>query len=207
MKLQLALDIDKKKALSLCKKINKHIDIIEIGTPLVKAEGLDVVKEFKEFRKPIVADLKTMDTGFLEAEMAFKAGADISSVCGTADDSTIQGAVKVARRRGKEILVDLIAVKNVVKRTKEIMKLGVDYIGVHTGIDMQGKESVLVNLKKVSKIVGGKVKVVVAGGINIKNIGKIIEYDVDVVVVGSAITKAKNPLKVAKVLKEVVENE
>jgi len=204
--LQIALDVDRGKALSLCKKINKYIDIIEIGTPLVKGEGLGIIKEFKKFRKPIVADLKTMDTGFLEAEMAFKAGADISSVCGTADDSTIKGAIKVARKYGKEILVDLIAVKNVIKRTKEIMKLKPDYIGVHTGIDMQKRESPLVNLRKVSKIVKGKVKVVVAGGIGVENIGKIIEYNPDVVVVGGAITKAKNPERVAKELKEIIEN-
>ena len=206
MKLQLALDVDKKNGLSLCNKTKKYIDIIEIGTPLVKEEGLGVIKEFKKFRKPIVADLKTMDTGFLEADMAFKAGADISSVCGTADDATIKEAVKVARERGKEILVDLIAVKNIVKRTKEILKLKPDYICVHTGIDMQNKESPLINLKRVSKIVKGKVKVVVAGGINIKNIDKIKKLNPYIIVIGGAITKAKNPVSVAKKLKEVVEN-
>ena len=107
MKLQIALDvIDDKKALAITKKINKYIDIIEIGTPLIKEEELDLIKKFKKFRKPIVADLKTMDTGSFEAGMAFKAGATITTVCASADDSTIKGAVKTARKYKKKVLVD-----------------------------------------------------------------------------------------------------
>ena len=117
MKLQLALDFDNKKdALKICKKVKKYVDIIELGTPLIKQEGLRVLRKFKKFKKLIVADLKTMDTGFFEAEMAFKSGADIATVCGCADESTIKGAIKAARKYKKKICVDLISVKNNKKR-------------------------------------------------------------------------------------------
>ena len=72
MKLQVALDLtSKRKALEICRKVARYVDIIELGTPLIKQEGLKIVKDFKQFKKPIVVDLKTMDTGFLEAELAF----------------------------------------------------------------------------------------------------------------------------------------
>lgn len=209
MRLQIALDvIDEKKALTIARKVSKYIDIIEIGTPLVKKEDLGLVKKLKRFRKPIVADLKTIDTGFLEASMAFKAGATITTVCASADDSTIKEAIKAARKYKKEILVDLIAIKskNLNKRVKEILKMKSDYICVHTGIDMQMRgKNPLADLKKISKLVKGKnTKIAVAGGINLKTINKIKKYKPDIIIIGSAITKAKNPAQVAKELKEAI---
>jgi len=198
MKLQLALDCDLKKALKICKDANKHIDIIELGTPLIKKEGLGIIKKFRKFKKPILADLKTMDTGFLEAEMAFKAGADIATVCGSADVPTIQGAVNAARKYKKKIYVDTIGVKNI----KRVLKLKPHYVEVHTSIDSQNKgKSIVSNLKKIGKV---KIKLAVAGGINLKNISKVKKYKPDVVIVGGAITKSKNPEKIAGELKEII---
>jgi 3-hexulose-6-phosphate synthase len=201
MKLQLALDFtNKKDALNLCKKVSKHIDIIEIGTPLIKSEGIKVIKKFKKFKKPIVADLKTMDTGFLETELAFKAGADISTVCGGADLPTIKAAIKAAKKYRKKILVDTIGLKDI----KKIIKLRPNYICIHTSIDSQNKGcSILNNIKKIGKI---KTKLSVAGGINLKNIDKILEYKPEIIIVGSAITKSKNPEKIASVLYNTIKN-
>jgi 3-hexulose-6-phosphate synthase len=203
MKLQIALDLtNKKEAFRICRKVVKYIDIIELGTPLIKSEGINIIKYFKRFKKPIVADLKTMDTGFLEAELAFKYRADITTVCACADNSTILGAIKIAKKYKKKVLVDLISVKDVTKRAKEVLKLGPDYICIHTGIDVQKKgKSPLEDLKKVSKIIK-KNKISVAGGINLKNIDKILKYKPEIIIVGSAITKSKNPEIAAKSLKE-----
>lgn len=205
MKLQIALDVNKKKALSISREVAEYVDIIELGTPLIKQEGLKIVKQFKKFKLPIVADLKTMDTGDLEAEMAFKAGADIVSVCASADDSTIVGVVKTARKYKKKSFVDLIAVEDVVNRSKEVLRLKPDYIGVHTGIDVQKKGgNIFANLKKVSKIVSGKTKIAVAGGIDVSKARKLLKYNVEIVIVGGAITKSKSPGVVAKEIKEVL---
>lgn len=208
MKLQIALDTDKKKALNLCKKTKDFIDIIELGTPLIKKEGLGIIKEFKKFRKIIFADLKTMDTGFFEAELAFKAGADISSVCGCASDETIKGAIQAARKYKKEILVDLISVpqKSFKKRVKEILKFKPSYICVHTGIDEQrrGKKP-FYNLKKISRLLKkSKTKIAVAGGLNSYSIKKAIKFSPETIVVGSAITSSKNPEAVSKKIKAII---
>lgn len=207
MKLQIALDTDKKKALKLCEKTKEYIDIIELGTPLIKIAGLNSIKEFKKFRKKIFADLKTMDTGFLEAELAFKAGADITSVCGNASNEAIKGAIKAAKKYKKEVLVDLISINSgFEKRVKEIIELKPNYICVHTGIDEQNKgEKPFENLKKISKLIkNSKIKIAVAGGLNQNNLNKIIPYSPEIVIVGGAITKSKNPEIKTKKLKQIL---
>lgn len=208
MKLQLALDVEKKKAFDLVKKTRKYIDIIELGTPLIKTNGLVSVKEFRKFRKPIMADLKTMDTGFYEAELAFKTGADISTVCACSDIDTIKGAIKAAKKYKKKILVDTINFKNF-RKMKKIISLSPDYVCVHTGIDMQNKgKTPFKDLKKVSSLIKNsknkKTKICVAGGLNENNISKLKDYSIEIVIVGGAITKSSNPEKTAKKIKELL---
>ena len=202
MKLQLALDVGKKDALRIALKTKKYIDIIEIGTPLIKVEGLGVLNKFKKFKKTLVADLKTMDTGFLEATLAFKSGAKITTVSATADDPTIKGVVKAARKYKGKVVVDFIGVKDIPKRAKQVVKMGVNYVCIHTSIDSQNKgKNPLDNLKKVSKVVSNK-KIAVAGGINEKSISKIIKFKPEIIIVGGAITKSKNPKQAVRLLKE-----
>ena len=147
-----------------------------------------------------------MDVGFLEAELAFKAGADITTVCACADNQTIKSAVKATRKYKKKIIADLISVKNPLKRAKQCLNLGVNLIGIHTAIDIQktGK-SPLTTLKKISKSIP-KNKISIAGGINQKNIKQIKKYQPEIIVIGGAITKSKNPKQTAKKLKQTNPN-
>lgn len=205
MKLQLALDLlDIKKALNICKKTSKYIDIIELGTPLIKQHGLPIIKKFKKFKKPIVADLKTMDTGFFEAQIAYKQGANISTVLAASDIPTIKGAIQASKKYKKKILVDLINIKNITKKAKEIKKLNPNYFCIHTGIDSQNQgKTPFKDLKLLSKIIN-KNKIAIAGGINLENIDKIIKFNPEIIIVGGAITKAKKPKIIAKKLKEKI---
>ncbi|AFL94576.1 bifunctional D-arabino 3-hexulose-6-phosphate formaldehyde lyase/phosphohexuloisomerase [Thermococcus cleftensis] len=201
MILQVALDLtDIEQAISIAEKAAKGgAHWLEVGTPLIKKEGMRAVELLKR-RFPdrkIVADLKTMDTGALEVEMAARHGADVVSILGVADDKTIKDAVEVARRYGIRVMVDLIGVKDKVKRAKELEKMGVHYILVHTGIDeqVQGK-SPLEDLEKVVKAVS--VPVAVAGGLNLDTIPKVVELGATIIIVGGAITKAKDPEEVTR---------
>ncbi len=203
MILQVALDLtDIETAISIAEKAARGgAHWLEVGTPpLIKKEGMRAVELLKR-RFPdrkIVADLKTMDTGALEVEMAARHGADVVSILGVADDKTIKDAVEVARRYGIRVMVDLIGVKDKVKRAKELEKMGVHYILVHTGIDeqVQGK-SPLEDLGKVVNSVN--VPVAVAGGLNLETIPKVIELGgATIVIVGGAITKAKDPEEVTR---------
>ncbi len=123
MKLQVALDlVDIEEAVEIAKKsVSGGVDWIEAGTPLIKNEGMEVVKVLKDTfpDKVIVADLKTMDTGFLEVELAAKKGADVVSILGIADDATVEGAVEAGDKYHVDIMADLIGVDNLGDRAKQ----------------------------------------------------------------------------------------
>jgi len=87
----------------------------------------------------IFADMKTMDAGNLEAGIAFKAGADLISVLGSADGSTVVGAAKTAKAHNKGIVVDLIGVANKAIRAKEARDLGATFVEFHAGLDEQAQ--------------------------------------------------------------------
>ena len=143
--LQLALDfVDLPRALAVAEEaVAGGADWLEAGTPLIKSEGLQAVRELHA-RYPgqvIVADMKTMDAGRAEVEFAAKAGAKVVGVLGAASDATIKECVEAARNYGAEIIVDMIQVADVVARAKEAEAMGASYIGIHIAIDeqMQGK--------------------------------------------------------------------
>src|SRR5213076_2708871 len=139
--LQVALDHMhlKRALLAAAEAVEGGADWLEAGTPLIKSEGMEVVRQLKKTfpGTTIVADLKTMDTGAFEVEIAAKAGADVVTVMGVTDDATILEAVKAARRYGAKIMVDLMRVPDKPARAKELEKLGVDYLNMHVSIDEQ----------------------------------------------------------------------
>lgn len=139
-KLQVAVDLlTTADALTLTNKVAPYVDIIELGTPLIKAEGLRAISAIKAAHpdKEVFADLKTADAGFLEADIAFTAGADIVTVLGSAGDATIKGAVEAGQKHGKKVVADLIGVVNRVERAREVVKLGVSFVEIHAGLDEQ----------------------------------------------------------------------
>src|SRR3989475_4867667 len=118
-----------KRALLAAKEaVDGGADWLEAGTPLIKSEGIDVVRQLKKSfpGKTIVADLKTMDTGAFEVEIAAKAGADVVTVMGVTDDATILEAVKAARRYGAKIMGDLMRVPGKAARAKQLEAPGGD---------------------------------------------------------------------------------
>jgi len=205
--LQVALDLlNEHRALAIAKdSVKGGADWIEAGTPLIKSEGMEIVRKLKDFfpEKTLVADMKTMDTGAFETEMAAKAGADIVCVLAASDDSTIIDALKSGRKYGTKIMVDLIGVKDKVKRAKELEKLGVDYLCMHVGIDEQmiGKKPSDI-LSKVIK--NTNIPLAVAGGINSETAADVVNAGASIVIVGGAITKAKDVTKATKEIKKSI---
>jgi len=205
--LQLALDfLNLKRALQVADEAVKGgVDWLEAGTPLIKSEGLNAVRELrKKFPKStIVADMKTMDVGRIETEAAAKAGANVVCVLAAASDSTIRECVEAGRNYGAKIQADLIEIKEkeLESRAKEVEKLGVDLIGVHVAIDeqMKGKDP-FTRLRKITKAVS--IPVAVAGGINSETAQKAIQSGAQIVVVGGAINKAKDPTGATRSIKK-----
>ena len=140
MKLQLALDLlHIEEAKSLLADIADVVDIVEIGTPLIMHEGIKAVTVIKKAypNVEVLADLKIVDAGKLETQIAIDAGADIVTVLGVAHDTTIQNALEQAHKHNKQIMVDLLSVSDVQTCSRRLESLGVDYVCVHTAFDIQ----------------------------------------------------------------------
>jgi len=205
--LQVALDLlNAERAIGIAKDaVNGGADWLEAGTPLIKSEGMHIIRQLREQfpGKTIVADMKTMDTGALETEMAAKAGANVICLLAASDDSTILDSVKSARKYGVKIMIDLIGVLETVRRSKELEEIGVDYLCIHVGIDeqMHGKNPhrILSSLVKQTNL-----PIAVAGGLNSETVADMIRIGACIIIVGGAITKAKNVTQATKNIKKAI---
>lgn len=113
------------------------VDWLEAGTPLILAEGLQAVRALRERfpDTPIVADLKTMDGGYLEAEMMAKAGANYVVVMARAHEETIRVVCQAGREHGVAVMGDNLGCPNMVDGAKRLEDLGCDVIIHHIGYD------------------------------------------------------------------------
>ncbi|GAB3186725.1 3-hexulose-6-phosphate synthase [Nesterenkonia suensis] len=206
MKIQFAMDtLTTEQALEWAAAAAPHVDILELGTPLIKSEGLRAVTAVKEAHpdKVVFADLKTMDAGALEAEIAFAAGADLVTVLGTADDSTIAGAVEAARRHGKGVVVDLIGVKDKAHRAQEVVELGAELVEMHAGLDEQAQEGYsLDDLLTAGRASG--VPFSVAGGVSASTVADVQAAGAQIAVAGGAIYSAEDIGAAAQALRAAV---
>ncbi|WBL23151.1 MULTISPECIES: 3-hexulose-6-phosphate synthase [unclassified Zunongwangia] len=205
-KLQVAIDLlNTEDAIALATKVAPYIDIIELGTPLIKSEGVRAITAMKEAfpDKMVFADFKTADAGGLEAEMAFKAGADYITILGSIDDATIIGAVEAAKKYDRAVVVDTIGVKDRVQRAQEVSKLGVEFVELHAGLDEQAKPGYSIDVL-VEEASRAGVPVSIAGGVNLDSITKVKESGAVVAVAGGAIYGAEDPAAAAKALKEAL---
>jgi 3-hexulose-6-phosphate synthase/6-phospho-3-hexuloisomerase len=206
-KLQVALDVmNLHRALKIAEEaVEGGVDWIEAGTPLIKSEGLESIRQLKKNfpSQVIVADMKTMDVGTVEVEMASKSGADVVCIMGVADDGTIIEAVKAARRYGAKIMVDLLRSPDILKRASEVEGFGADYICIHVGVDQQMKKvDALSDVKKVAEKI--RIPIAAAGGLNSETAPEVVAAGASVIIVGSAIIKSPNVTGAAKTIKSAI---
>lgn len=205
--LQVALDLTVlERALAIAEEaVRGGADWIEVGTPLLKSEGMDAVRALKRAfpSRVIVADMKIMDVGDLEVEMAAKSGAGVVTILAAADDSTVKEAVREARKYGVQLMADLINVDDPVRRARELVEIGVDIICVHVGVDQQMRG---LTPLEILRVLAGEVDatLAVAGGINSEMAPLAVEAGADIVIVGSAIVKEADVEGAAKRIKEAM---
>jgi 3-hexulose-6-phosphate synthase/6-phospho-3-hexuloisomerase len=206
-RLQLALDfVDLHRAVKAAEEgIAGGVDWLEVGTPLLKAEGLGAVRALRaRFRDvPIVCDAKTMDAGRMELEAAAKAGATVATVLGVASDATIEECVEAGRNYGIQVLVDLVGHPDPVARARFAEKAGADLVNVHCPIDeqMRGRDP-FGALREVAGAV--RIPVSVAGGITAATAPKAVAAGASVIVVGGAITKAADAKAAARGVRDAM---
>ncbi|RJS71274.1 bifunctional hexulose-6-phosphate synthase/ribonuclease regulator [Methanophagales archaeon] len=191
--LQVALDVlELERAIEIGKEsLEGGADWLEAGTPLIKSEGMNAIRTLKEVFPgvKIVADMKTMDTGAIEVEMAAKSGASVVSILAVADNAVIEEAVKSARKYGVAIMVDIMNVEEPVRRAEEMEELSVDYVCVHVGIDQQMRGmNTLDLLEKVSATID--TPLAVAGGVDAEMASEAVNLGAEIVIVGGNITRS-----------------
>jgi 3-hexulose-6-phosphate synthase/6-phospho-3-hexuloisomerase len=205
--LQVALDlVHGERALPIASDAVKGgADWIEAGTPLIKSEGMEIIRKLKKAfpTHTIVADMKTIDVGGAEVEIAAKSGADVVVILGVSSDPTISEAILSARQYGSKIMVDLFNVRDKEARAKEVESMGADYVCVHVGVDEQMVGGTpLSELKGLAKAVS--IPIAAAGGINSETAPDVVRAGASIVIVGGAIIKAKDVAKAAKDVKRAI---
>ena len=150
--------------------VEAGVDWLEAGTPLLLAEGLRAVEKLRARfpDHPIVADLKTMDGGYLEAEMMAKAGADLVVVMGRAHEATVRRVVDAARTYGIKVMGDNMIAPDRVENARWLESLGCDFIIHHIGYDERGLVKGLSPMDELDAVVGAvNVPVQAVGGLTI----------------------------------------
>src|SRR3954454_6869705 len=204
---QISLDlIDVDEALSTAEMaLRAGVDWLEAGTPLIIAHGMLGVRMLRERfpATPIVADLKVMDGGWLEAQMMAKAGATHVVVMDRAHEETIKVCVKAGRDMGIKVMGDNLACPDMVAGAKHLEDLGCDYVVHHIGFDERrgiaksGRRmpSPLDQLREVVAAV--RIPVQAVGGLTLEQAVRTPEYGAPLVVLGAPLTIDADAFKTA----------
>jgi 3-hexulose-6-phosphate synthase/6-phospho-3-hexuloisomerase len=181
------------------------VDWLEAGTPLIIAEGMNGVRALRERfpDTPIVADLKTMDGGYLEAELMAKAGATHVVVMARAHEETIHCVVNAGRDYGVKVMGDNLACEDMVAGARRLEDLGCDFVIHHIGYDErrgiaargQRMPSPLDHLREVVEAV--KVPVQAVGGLTLEQAVRTPEYGAPLVVLGAPLAIDADAFKTA----------
>jgi 3-hexulose-6-phosphate synthase/6-phospho-3-hexuloisomerase len=180
--------------------VKAGVDWLEAGTPLILGEGVHGVRALHERFPdvPVVADIKCMDGGGLEAEMMFKAGASWVVVMGQAHDATILRAVDAAKRHNGKIMVDVMLCLDKPLRAKQAQDMGADVIVVHTGFDERGLVKGLSPLNDLPDILKAvSVPVQAVGGLSVEQAIETLKMGAQIVVFGAPLVVQSDAFKAA----------
>ncbi|HIP63180.1 MAG TPA: bifunctional 5,6,7,8-tetrahydromethanopterin hydro-lyase/3-hexulose-6-phosphate synthase, partial [Archaeoglobus profundus] len=194
--LQIAFDLTSlDEVLNVMKQIPESDHIIyEVGTPLAKKYGAEVILKLREIKPDAfyILDLKTLDVGKLEARMAADATANAIVISGLAPIKTIIEGIKEADKTGIYAIVDMLGVEDPIKRLEKIKEAGYlpNVVELHRAIDEEDAKPPWGLAKDIKEKFN--VLVAVAGGIRPENVPEIIQAGADILVVGRAITRARD---------------
>ncbi|MEA1909384.1 MAG: bifunctional 5,6,7,8-tetrahydromethanopterin hydro-lyase/3-hexulose-6-phosphate synthase [Euryarchaeota archaeon] len=206
--LQVALDnpnIDQIQGVIKSLPDSDHL-ILEAGTPLIKRYGVDVISKLREVAPNafIVADLKTLDTGNLEARMVADATADAVVVSALAPTSTIDKVIEEAHKTGIYAVIDTLNLPDPMPMLRKLNVLP-DVVELHRAIDVEETEyqwGSIPEIKALAEKQSKNMLIAVAGGVRVDNIGEALGAGADILVVGRAITNAKDVYQTAEMFIE-----
>ncbi|MBF0541347.1 MAG: orotidine 5'-phosphate decarboxylase [Nitrospirae bacterium] len=207
MKLQAAIDLlNMDEAIDIARYVGGvGVDLIEVGSPLIKSVGISSIERIKELFPmiPICADMKIADIGFIETGLALYSGASMVTVLSVISDRTITESLRAGSHYGCIIIADLLGEKDMIKRIPQLKSLGIKNIHFNYPLE-NAKTSDIDFLKRLTN--DPDIKFSIAGAINNKNVYKLKGVNVDIVVVGRYITESKTPDKNAYQMMEIIKS-
>lgn len=205
MLLQLALD--KPEHFAVLTAVGDLVDIVEVGTPVLKRYGVSAIATARELASgiPVLADTKTVDGGGLEAHLVLGAGATMMTVLSVASPATHAIVGAVAAEYGAWVVVDTITESGRPQLLPEgaAYPASYGYVAVHAPSDMRvAGTPITSHIAAVRDMRARGWRVSLAGGIGPDTLEAVLAVEPEIVVVGSAITEAENPREVAQWIRE-----
>ncbi|MGA3020342.1 MAG: orotidine 5'-phosphate decarboxylase / HUMPS family protein [Candidatus Micrarchaeales archaeon] len=219
--LQVALDFEhltdaERIARILQKELADVEYLCEAGTPLIKNEGLKIViprlRGIVGTETKISADLKTLDTGAFEVELAYRSGADMVGIAGVAEEETIDAALAKAKNLKMTAIVDSLGIMNIDGRLEAIEEKISSYIKeggdavleYHIPIDIQTKARDFTQVREMHE--RSHIPIAVAGGLDEHTIPEILDYGASICIVGGTITRPKKgtPEEAIRKIKKII---
>lgn len=209
MKLQVAIDrVSLEEAVNLSKRLDGQVDLIEMGTSLVKDYGIEGIKQIRNAlsESDLLIDLKTIDEGAYEFKQGFTFGGDVLTVMGASSIETIRACYKVSREYQKTMMIDLLEVNE--EKIKELEEFEEAVFCLHHSIDKVNDWHVLETISIFQKSFPKIKRLAIAGGIDLTQAKELNQQGlIEIIVVGSHITKSKNVVEEASKFMEELKNE
>lgn len=200
--IQIALDYPTtEEALAMAKLgVEAGVDWLEIGTPLITCQGLSpigaMVRAFPDY--PVLADYKTMDSGFKNVERTKAQGGHIMTVCGNAPDETVKSAINMGRELGIITVVDLIGVKNQAARAKQCEDWGIDMLYLHYGADQRKADDSQDSTQWIDEVFAAVKIPVGVGCFGVEDASRAAAKGADLIAIGHPLITGANPAAALK---------
>ncbi len=176
--------------------VRAGVDWLEVGTPLILAEGASAIgkvkRAFAEF--PVLADYKSMDSGGKNVHLTKREGGQVMTVCGGAPDETIRAAVAAGRETGVGVVVDLIGVRDPASRARECVAWGVDMIYLHYGADQRRADASRDSVERLGEVLEAASIPVGVGTFGVEDAVRAVERGASLVAIGHPLISGEDPL-------------
>lgn len=209
--IQIALDYPTiEEALAMAQVgVDAGVDWLEAGTPLIVCEGIRAIgalaQKFPAY--PVLADYKTMDSGFKNVERTLAQGGKIMTVCANAPDETVKSAIAEGKRTGIWVIADTIGVKDQAARARQCEQWGVDIIYLHYGADQRRHDASRDSTQWLDEVLSAVSVPVGCGCFGVEDAVRAVQKGAEYVVIGHPLISTPDPLaELKRFVKEVRAN-